>query len=313
MREPSTKSVQAASFSGHETFVFRYAWLKKAADEVAGDPTIFTSDEAMVRLGVGKNMVRSIRHWGLATRILEEAPHTRGQELKVSELGTLLFGTDGTDLYLEDVNTLWLLHWNLATNEQRSTSWNWIFSSFPSNEFTRDSLTVFLQLEADKKHVKIASESSLRRDVDCFIRCYTPSRAGKGLVFEDSLDCPLVELGLIDADGGGLFRFNRGPKNSLSDEVFAYCLNEFWGRVTSSQSLAFSDIAYGPGSPGVIFKLDENSLIDRLDRLEAATEGLVSYTENAGLKQAYRRDPVDWRPLLRRHYERSLSGFALGA
>ena len=271
MRESSTKSVQAASFSGHETFVFRYAWPQKAVDAVRKNPAIFTSDEAMVQLGVGKNMVRSIRHWGLATRILEETPRTRGQELKVSELGDLIFGPQGTDPYLEDLNTLWLLHWNLTTNEQRSTAWNWIFSSFPSNEFTRDALTVFLQLEADKKGVKVASESSLRRDVDCFIRCYTPSRAGKGLVLEDSLDCPLVELDLINVDGGGLFRFDRGPKNSLSDEVFAHCLNEFWGRVTSSQSLAFSDIAYGQGSPGVVFKLDENSLIDRLERDRKST------------------------------------------
>ena len=58
------------SFSGHETFVFRYTWLKKAIDAVRVDPRVFGQDNAIVTLGVGKNMVRSIRHWGLATGVL---------------------------------------------------------------------------------------------------------------------------------------------------------------------------------------------------------------------------------------------------
>ena len=58
------------SFAGHETFVFRYGWLTKAVEAVLSDPEIFSRDDAIVRLGVGKNMVRSIRHWGLATGVL---------------------------------------------------------------------------------------------------------------------------------------------------------------------------------------------------------------------------------------------------
>lgn len=313
MPRTDRKKSQVVSFSGHETFVFRYAWLKKAVDAVSADSSVFTSDDAMVRLGVGKNMVRSIRHWGLSTRILEELPHTRGMKVQVAELGSFLFSPTGADRYLEDLNTLWLLHWNLATNEQRSTSWSWFFSLFPGNDFTRDALTVFLQVEAGKRQIKLASESSLRRDVDCFVRTYTPSKAAKGMVLEDSLDCPLVELSLIEPCGGGVFRFKRGPKNTLSDEAFACCLIEFWDRTEANETLAFTNIAYGFGSPGLVFRLDENSLVDRLERIEAVTGGLISYTETSGLKQAYRRGRVDWRPLLRRHYERSLSAVAIGA
>ena len=29
-------------FSGHETFPFRYPWLKKGFDAVADDPSVFT-------------------------------------------------------------------------------------------------------------------------------------------------------------------------------------------------------------------------------------------------------------------------------
>jgi hypothetical protein len=60
-------------FSGHETFACRYAWLPKAAQQVTLNPYILTpslEDEAMVQLGVGKNMVRSVRFWAEAFGIL---------------------------------------------------------------------------------------------------------------------------------------------------------------------------------------------------------------------------------------------------
>src|SRR5579885_1940203 len=60
------------AFSGHETFPFRYAWLKKGLDAAADDPAVFRRDEALTALGVGKNMVRSIRHWCLAAGVIEE-------------------------------------------------------------------------------------------------------------------------------------------------------------------------------------------------------------------------------------------------
>ena len=49
----------------------------------------------MVELGVGKNMVRSIRHWALATNVIEEIPGSRGTELRPSALGILLLQDGG--------------------------------------------------------------------------------------------------------------------------------------------------------------------------------------------------------------------------
>ena len=57
-------------FARHESFHPRHGWLKKAIDGATADPNIFTQERAIVDLGVGKNMVRSIRHWGLATKVL---------------------------------------------------------------------------------------------------------------------------------------------------------------------------------------------------------------------------------------------------
>jgi hypothetical protein len=150
------------SFSGHETFVFRYTWLKKAVDAVKVNPKVFGQEDSIVTLGVGKNMVRSIRHWGLATGVLDEEPRSRGTALAVSKLGEFIFGdgsSSGADPFLEDPNTLWLLHWSLLTNSVRSTTWQWAFNRLPSNEFTRESLYQSLE----------DAENLARISVRCFL------------------------------------------------------------------------------------------------------------------------------------------------
>ena len=51
-------------FSGHETFAFRHAWLPKAYRLLKQDPSAFShEDNAMIELGLGKNMVRALRFW----------------------------------------------------------------------------------------------------------------------------------------------------------------------------------------------------------------------------------------------------------
>ncbi len=108
--------------------------------------------------------------------------------------------------------------------------------------------------------------------------------------------------------GTELYRIRRGPKSTLSNEVFAYCLLQFWNATAPGlTSLAFGEIAYAQNSPGVIFKLDENSLVERLEQLQFVTKGLLGYAEGAGLKQVYRKEglinPLNW---LRSHYEETL-------
>lgn len=177
--ETTGKSKGLFSFSGHETFVFRYAWPKKAVDAVLKDPMVFQDDAAVVTLGVGKNMVRSIRHWGLVTGILTDTELARGQGVSVTALGNLLFGEGGKDPYLEDQNTLWLLHWNLCRQEHRCTTWQWAFNSLPSNEFTRDSLYDLINALLRQKQVDLPSEGILRRDIEIFIRTYVAPAGSK--------------------------------------------------------------------------------------------------------------------------------------
>jgi hypothetical protein len=296
------------SFSGHETFVFRHSWLKKAVDAVALDPEVFTRENAIVTLGVGKNMVRSIRHWGLATGVLTEEPKSRGARLIVSDFGNQMMGTSGFDPYLEDLSTLWLLHWNILRQEQRCTTWHYIFNSFPTAEFTRGMLTQFVLDETKRSETGDLAENSIKRDVEVFLRTYVGSADMRGTgLGEDAYDCPLSELDLIEArQGSDLYQLQRNPKPTLSDHAFLYALCEYWNGISAAQqTLAFSEIAYRKGSPGTVFRLDENSIADRLERLDSLTNGKLAYTETAGLRQVYKHGDINPTEVLEEHYAKS--------
>ena len=129
------------------TFPLRYTWLPKAVANVARDPYVFLKEDAMVTLGVGKNMVAVIRHWGLACGMLEEddeVSNNRGRALRVSDLGNRLFGEGGWDPYLEDPATLWVIHYESASAPERATTWYWAFNHLPQSEFTKAELSTWL-------------------------------------------------------------------------------------------------------------------------------------------------------------------------
>lgn len=96
-----------ATFGRHETFSLRYGWLTKGFQAFKDNNGIFNSDEATVQLGVGKNMVNSIRYWLRAAQMLEMS-HDGPQ---ATEIGKAIFSEQGWDPYLEDEATLWLIHW----------------------------------------------------------------------------------------------------------------------------------------------------------------------------------------------------------
>lgn len=287
----ATQSNWKPSFGGHEKFVFRHAWLKKGVDVVESDPFIFTHDEALVRLGVGKNMVRSIRHWCLTIGLVEEGELIgRTRQLTLTKLGRLLLRDGGWDPYLEDLGTLWLIHWQLATNQTRALVWNIVFSNYYESEFSKAQLKRFVSQQLDRRGIT-TTDAMIEREVDTCLRTYTEaqSRSKGPAVLEESLACPLIELDLIRLNPvEGLYRFSIGPKATLPTAVFGFALLQFLRSFDLTQrTVAVDTCIYDSGSPGQLFKLDENSVIEYLEALEVLTDGGLRLQETAGLRQLY--------------------------
>ena len=299
-------------FGGHEKFVFRHGWLKKGVDGVKENPLIFTNDEALVMLGVGKNMVRSIRHWCLATGLVEEMDGVGlARPLQATQLAVKLLDNHGWDPYLEDIGSLWLLHWKLSTNLTRGFVWHLLFSKFLETEFTKRQLANYLgsQFEHNDVHT---TPGTIDREIDACLRTYVPAvRTKLGAIAEETLDCPLAELDIIwFIPSDNIYRFNIGPKISLPLGVFGYALLSFLSSTAENRrTVAIDECLYQEGSPGQIFKLDENSIVEYLESLEEATQGKIRLEETAGLRQIYLDQSIGENykdqafELLKGHYE----------
>lgn len=292
-RGPLYEEGYQPQLSGHETFSLRYGWLKKAYDavrETEGDEnnlSVFTADDAIARFGVGKNMVASMRHWAIASGVIEEV--TGERRIRCTEIGDLIFGEGSLDRYMENPATSWFIHWRLCGRKDKTT-WFWAFNHFPALLFERDELTRGVANLTEEIGWVRSSLATIRRDVSCFVRTYVAQQVSRRASYEDALESPLTELGLIKPVGRrDGFRFVRGPKPSLGAGVFAYAVTDFWSGISrTANTLSFEALSHEPGSPGRVFLLAENDLVDLLGRLENVTRGIYQWSETAGLKQLIR-------------------------
>ena len=283
-------------FTGHETFPCRYPWLPKAvaALTLPNHSNLFKDiDEVIVVLGVGKQMARAIRFWVEAAKVVEK--QEKGS-LKVSPLGEKLLGKDGFDPYLEDIQTLWLIHWNFSTHpESPIFAWDYLMNRWQYPEMAPSRTVASFKKEADSQSRQL-SIVTLKQHFNIFLHTYVPTRGKKGNILEDNLDCPLTELNLIQqigetfSDDSGkwepVYAFNRDSKPQISQQLFFFCLNDFWETYFSAeQTLSFYDITSGHGSPGQIFKLPEQEIRTRLEEIEDFTDGAMRFRESANLRQ----------------------------
>lgn len=295
----------AKSFAGHQTFALRHSWLKKAIDQLITDPHVFQCEDAIVRLGIGENMVRSIRHWCLATRVAEEEPGTRGRCMRPTDFGSRLLSDDGWDPFLEDDASLWLIHWNLASTGTRAATWYWAFNRFHEYAFTRAAMVKALTRALQILGWSDISDSTLRRDVDCFVHTYLARREGKSSG-NDSIECPLTSLSILfeEPDSERLW-FRVGTKASLPAEVFAYALAEFWNqRSRKSKTLELREIMRSEGSPALVFRLDEESVLCYMDNLRKVSAGRIIFEDTALVRRVIKLDesPMNSMAYLEAYY-----------
>lgn len=165
----------------------------------------------------------------------------------------------GRDPFMESPATAWLCQWLIAGRPERTTTWFYVFIHFSAQIFDREAITTAVRELCKERGWQRTSAATVKRDVECFIRSYVPRADSK--FSDDSMEPVLGELGLIRAVGSKSFEFRRGPKPSLPDGVFLFALHDSWGRYAPDQNtMAVETLAFEPGSPGRVFKLDNSQV-----------------------------------------------------
>lgn len=276
------------AFSRHETFHPRFGWIKKGFDRTDQDGKVFLEDDATTTLGVGKNMVRSIRYWCTAFKVLEEIQEKggRARELRPTIFGRKLLAESGWDPYLEDPGSLWLLHWYLLKPSCAATTWYFAFACFQRVEFSFESLFLALKEYVRSQFPKSnIADSSLQKDISCLIHMYVPLK-GRGNLIEEILDSPFATIGLLQPESDGKhFSFHTGYKSTLPPEIVVAACLEFADSVGKGErTISISRLLYEEGSPGSLFKLTESVLCSAIEQV-AQKDRQVSLSDSSGLIQ----------------------------
>ena len=259
-----TDAVPKPIFARHETFHLRYGWLKKAYDQAKKDPQIFHRVDATVKLGVGKNMVNAIRFWSVANKILKTEGSMKNAKFVPTLMGDLIFNNEnGLDPYLENPDTLWLLHWLLFAPPCQVPTWWMIMNNFnaTANIDIENMTEDIIRNVTNTAEWKMPSEKSIKKDVDVFLHTYTTKK--DKLSMENYLDCPFRQLFLIQQRSRDEMRFVLGKKYNLSPLITAFACLDFIDRANiTGKNISINSLVTELGSVGNIFKLNEHELTD---------------------------------------------------
>jgi hypothetical protein len=276
-------------FSGHESFACKSHWLKRGYDFVRGENN-FNDDDAVVRLGVGKNMVASIKFWLKAIGLLKDTG-------LVATSDYLFDDDNGKDPYLEDVGTLWLLHFLLIYTDYAT-----IYKTTFVDYHRQRNIVEKSKLQNYIKHVcfdetgykNLYNDNTVKRDIGVMLHNYC-AKNGSNVNVEDS-NSLFAPLNLICETEKDTYRFNYDTRSDVPSLIFLYALLEkFSGR----NSISFEDIA----ELALIFCLTNNDLLNIINHLCDLYPTEIVFSDVAGIKELQFRATLNSIDVLDRYYE----------
>lgn len=276
---------------GHEKFPLREGWMTKGlAAAKNNNPHIFLEDKGPDILGVGSNMVKSIRYWMQACGMLEKD----GNREKISSIAEIIYEKDK---YFEDVFSLWLLHSNLAKNRDQATVWYMFFNMFKADVFSKTDLQSKIRLELYNFVGQYVTESSVKDDIDVLLNMYSKGNVRNDDP-EDKIICPLSALGLIKKEDEMYYKVQ--PDLRKVDNTLV--LYELSCMFKEEKSLSIEKVVTGKNGLGALYHMTMVTANQYLDSLEAL--GFIRVDRTAGLDMVYPvtiKEPTD---IIRGYYNK---------
>jgi len=288
-------------FSGHETFIVRTFWPKKGYDFImeGGD---FNAKDAVVKLGVGKNMVSSINYWMKSLYLIDESNNIP------SLFADFLFGETGNDLFLEDIGSVWLLHYYLI-NHNYASIYSLVFNKFRKERsiFTKSQLHSFIKRHFHEQNNNGYNSNTIDKDAGVLLRTYnTPDYKSIKKDYEDEIGGLFLELELmsskrdVDLDEKKVDWFDLTGKErpTLPAEVVLFTILDSY---PESQNISFRRLEIEENSPGMVFALSKEGLFMKLKEIESINKGVI-ISESAGNITMVIPEGIDKWELLKNYY-----------
>lgn len=275
---------------GHEKFSLREGWINKALMIVPDMPDVFLRKDATDMLGIGSNMVKSLRYWMRAFGLTVENGSV-GAEL--TEMGKLIAKYDP---YLENPFTLWIMHSFIAKNKEEATTWYMYFNHCDADDLEKSKIEAIVLREVKKYAMgQSFSEKSLGNDVDVLLNMYSRNRVKSDP--EDKNISPFSQLALIKNIDGRYAKCHP-DKNIFSEMLVLY---ELVLMIKGAEGISIEDAVHGENGLAKIYNLTNVMANDYFDRLDAV--GHIRVNRTAGIDMIYLVNRMEASEILRDYYE----------
>lgn len=288
-REHKRMGIKKYIFSGHESFTCKSLWLKKGYDFIKAEKN-FNAPEAVVQLGVGKNMVTSIRYWMKAFGM------TNSDQL--TNLSEYLLDTDkGKDPFIEDLGTLWLLHFMLVSKCEASLYYL-LFTRMQRERktFDRQQVVNFVKrtMTEDNKY-NLYNENTVKKDVAVLLQNYVLPQKSKAL---DDYSALLIDLDLIRLSAEGKeYIFNIEGKRLIPWQIFLYAVLSLKGDDNTVSYDLLQEI-------GLMFCMNDMEVIEMCKIIEAHRHQDLRYSDTAGIRQLQFINDINGEDILNDYYDK---------
>lgn len=277
------------SFSGHEKFECKIDWITKGLNAFSKNSNIFNLaniEEGIEILGLGINMIKSLRYWMQVLGLINE--------LSLTKLGKTILDKDP---YLENNDTLWLLHWNIVKNQEKATLYNLFFNNIYLTKFTKEQIFNKVISWMENKNIKL-SQTTIKSDIDVLIKMY------KNDDYKEMNLNIFSELKIIIEQTPGIYTLNINSASDISNDTFTYIFLDYIDMLnnSTSNSISMDDIQRGRLSLQKSLCLGENALYNKIYQLEQLTNGKLSFSEASGIRQIYINEPISKTEMLYKIY-----------
>lgn len=274
-------------FSGHDSFQCKTQWLKKGYDFVSKQNN-FNDPEAVITLGVGKNMVTAIRHWLKAFDVIDS-------DQNVTKIGDYIFNSQtGIDPYTEDIATLWILHYHLVSRNYASIC-RMAFVDFhkEKNEFSREHLQNYIKRRCREEGWDyLYNENTAKKDVGVFIQNYV---VPENSIFDD-FSVLLLQLDLIKKIDKTTYTFNYINKQAVDPRILLYAIVKHF----NAKSISFESLM----ELGLIFCMSNSELIEAIEQICKLYPHKIVFSDVAGIKELQFKEEIDAFDALNSYYRK---------
>ena len=287
-------------FGGHETFAVREGWFTKSLEALKADKDLFKDPLACDRLGVGRNMAKSIRHWLQVAELVNKG--NRKVPLEISEVGKLIMRKDR---YFLRAGTWWAIHINIVTCDTDAVAWKWFFNRAYTFPFDRMSCSSDMLRQLTIEGKKPPSRTTLNNDISCLLSSYAVSIPPANRNPEEAIDSPLQALGLVthlrETD---TYLANRKRKK-IPPAIVGYAFAKSIPSTNNDKHITkpLSQIFALQNGPSKMLVLDHEALLDTLQEAETGLGADFIHVELSGDERTVRFKnlmPIKW---LTKYYE----------